>query len=99
MTSQRTDYCPTCGTARTELVVAPGRFYCDPCGVAGPGPRSAMPDGTQLDLFRDQPAEDPDPEPQPTQPAHRCTECGHVGDDVMYGLCAECFKRWQGDAA
>jgi ribosomal protein L37AE/L43A len=41
---QRSDSCPACGTARLELVVAPGRFYCSSCGIAGLGPAGQPPD-------------------------------------------------------
>lgn len=40
---QRSDWCPECGLRRTELVVAPDRFYCHGCGVAGPGPNDDPP--------------------------------------------------------
>ncbi|MGH7347329.1 MAG: hypothetical protein ACREK4_20660 [Candidatus Rokuibacteriota bacterium] len=40
----RRDGCPTCGAPRLELrEVAPGRFYCNACGVAGAGPSSVVP--------------------------------------------------------
>lgn len=55
MSEQRTDRCPHCGTPRVELVVAPGRFYCPHCGVAGEGPSDVVPDGVQLALEVDAP--------------------------------------------
>lgn len=48
--AQRRDLCPECGEPRLELVVAPGRFYCARCEVAGPGPNEDAPDGAQLAL-------------------------------------------------
>lgn len=53
----------------------------------------------QLDLFHQAPVEpeprlEADPEPQPTQPFHRCQDCGHVGDDVIFGCCQTCFDTW-----
>ena len=34
---ERRDKCPECGQTRVELLVHPGQFYCQSCGVAGPG--------------------------------------------------------------
>jgi hypothetical protein len=42
MAEKRTDRCPECGDRRVELVIAPGRFYCPTCSVAGPGPSNAQ---------------------------------------------------------
>jgi ribosomal protein L37AE/L43A len=49
---QARDDCPICGAERTELVVAPGRFYCPHCGVAGTGPSrgEASEGGAQLEM-------------------------------------------------
>ncbi len=106
--TQREDTCPDCGATRTELVVAPGRFYCPPCGLAGPGPNQSAVPGAQLDLFHQpiepatapasEPIADDEPEPQPPAWMH-CLQCGHIGDDVMYGSCAACFKAASGEAA
>ncbi len=49
--TQRQDTCPDCGATRTELAVAPGRFYCPHCQLAGPGPNQSAVPGAQLDLF------------------------------------------------
>lgn len=46
---QRHDDCPDCGEQRTELTVAPGRFYCPLCQLAGAGP-APLRVGTQLAL-------------------------------------------------
>jgi ribosomal protein L37AE/L43A len=48
--TQLRDDCPVCGAERTELVVAPGRFYCHHCGVAGEGPSTKAGSGAQLSL-------------------------------------------------
>jgi hypothetical protein len=50
VSEQRRDDCPACGAERTELVVAPGRFYCPHCGVAGVGPSKTAGAGAQLTL-------------------------------------------------
>lgn len=48
---QRVDRCPACSGERVELVVAPGRFYCPRCTLAGLGPSDASsPPGEQLTL-------------------------------------------------
>jgi uncharacterized Zn finger protein (UPF0148 family) len=38
---ERRDKCPECGHTRLELLVHPGQFYCQICGVAGPGAGSS----------------------------------------------------------
>lgn len=51
MTERRRDRCPMCHGDRVELVVAPGRFCCTACRVAGPGPADVLPEpGEQLGL-------------------------------------------------
>ena len=52
MGEQRHDVCPDCGTERTELVVAPERFYCPQCGRAGAGPSVDVNPGVQLAIER-----------------------------------------------
>lgn len=54
--NQRRDVCPDCGATRIELVVAPGRFYCPGCQVAGVGPNDVVPDGAQMTLGGDEPS-------------------------------------------
>lgn len=44
MDEPRVDWCPECGARRTELTVAPDRFYCPSCQVAGPGPNEVPPE-------------------------------------------------------
>lgn len=46
----RRDVCPTCGDGRLELLVAPGRFYCPTCELAGEGPNADAGAGAQLAL-------------------------------------------------
>lgn len=33
--------------------------------------------------------------PSPLDAPDTCLECDHVGDDVFFGSCAECFRRWE----
>jgi len=43
------DVCPRCGRERWELVIVPGRFYCDRCGVATAGPNRKPPEPEEQD--------------------------------------------------
>jgi ribosomal protein S27AE len=39
---ERRDKCPECGHTRVELLVHPGQFYCQRCGVAGPDAEAVL---------------------------------------------------------